>query len=229
VHRGLWFFIDYNGNGRWDKNAGGDRAFRFSQRGAAVVGNWSLGSPLLAADGPAASGAEAGVLTTDLASPLVQQAIDTYSSLPLTASQQRTLERIDVHIADLPGATLGRALGTTITLDSTAASHGWFVDSTPRDNVEFVNRSDASSLAASAGSQAYERVDLLSVIMHELGHVLGRHHEPNGIMEEVLPLSTRRLWDQGYYPVDDGWAVDSPKKGLDGELVDAAFARDTDI
>ena len=66
--------------------------------------------------------------------PLAQQLL---RGLQLTATQQQTLQQIDVRIADLPGAMLGRALGTTITLDHNAAGYGWFVDPTPWDNAEF--------------------------------------------------------------------------------------------
>jgi hypothetical protein len=30
--------------------------------------------------------------------------------------------------------------------------------------------------------------------MHEIGHVLGYKHGDGGIMQEMLPLGTRRLW-----------------------------------
>jgi hypothetical protein len=194
VHRGRWFFLDLNGNGTWDKIAGGDGAFRFARRGLPVAGNWDAGSPLTAAAGPAAAGAGADAITIDLASPLLQQAIDTYSSLPLTAAQQRALEQVDVRLADLPGAMLGRALGTTITLDVDAAGYGWFVDDTPWNSSEFAATEGRSSLLAEAGSLAEDRYDLFTVLAHELGHVLGREHtDGDHLMAAELATGVRHL------------------------------------
>jgi hypothetical protein len=51
----------------------------------------------------------------------------------------------------------------TIFIDADAAGYGWFVDETPEDDVEF----------ATADSEADGKMDLLTAVMHELGHVLG--------------------------------------------------------
>ena len=90
---------------------------------------------------------------------------------------------INVHVADLGGTTLGLASGNTIWLDDNAAGWGWFVDTTAGDDSEFV-------LSGSQGEQ--DRIDLLTVVMHELGHLLGHEHEADGVMEETLAASVRR-------------------------------------
>jgi hypothetical protein len=69
------------------------------------------------------------------------------------------------------------------------------------------------------------RVDLLSVIMHELGHVLGLDHEPHGPMEELLPPGTRRRWDHADGARDDDSAFHFVKTEFSSEVVDAAHAR----
>ena len=63
--------------------------------------------------------------------------------------------------------------GTSITLDDNAAGHGWFIDATPGANEEFLATSDANVWVAKEGSAADGKMDMLSVLLHEYGHVLG--------------------------------------------------------
>ena len=109
----------------------------------------------------------------------------------LAAEQEETLRNVDVRIADLPGARLGEASGTTITLDINAAGYGWFVDATPWDDAEFQSIDGTRELTARTDSPAANRFDLLTAVMHELGHVLGYDHQDEGILQNELPLGTR--------------------------------------
>jgi Ca2+-binding RTX toxin-like protein len=79
-------------------------------------------------------------------------------------------------IEDLGGLVLARIEGSTITVDADAAGHGWFVDPTPYDDGEFRVRS-ADGMRANASSEAYGKIDLLTVLMHELGHAIGYQHD----------------------------------------------------
>ena len=40
-------------------------------------------------------------------------------------------------------------------------------------------------------------MDLLTVLMHEVGHLLGRGHETDGLMAETLAAGTRRTPESG--------------------------------
>jgi hypothetical protein len=93
------------------------------------------------------------------------------------------LTGIDIHIADLGGASLGLAAGHTIWLDADAAGWGWFVDPTPSDDFEF-------TMPGNQGEQ--HRMDLLTVLEHEVGHLLGKQHEAGGVMTETLSPGARR-------------------------------------
>jgi Ca2+-binding RTX toxin-like protein len=79
-------------------------------------------------------------------------------------------------IADLGGLALARIEGKTITVDGDAAGHGWFVDPTPYDDGEFRVRT-ADGLRANPSSEAFGKMDLLTVLMHELGHAIGYQHD----------------------------------------------------
>jgi hypothetical protein len=41
---------------------------------------------------------------------------------------------VNISFSALPGSALGQTFGSRITLDPTAAGHGWTIDSTPLDN-----------------------------------------------------------------------------------------------
>jgi DNA-binding beta-propeller fold protein YncE len=89
---------------------------------------------------------------------------------------------IRIQIANFGGNTLGLASGHTIWLDDNAAGWGWFVDPTPLDDSEFTT----------PGNQGEQhRMDLLSALMHEVGHLLGHEHEGRGVMKETLSAGER--------------------------------------
>jgi hypothetical protein len=65
---------------------------------------------------------------------------------------------VTFEIGDLDGLMLGFTSGRTVTIDATAAGWGW-----------------------GAGG-----IDLLTVVSHELGHILGLDHEEDGLMADTL-------------------------------------------
>jgi|GEM_PF-3578811 len=108
------------------------------------------------------------------------------------------LGNVQVQIVNLGGATLGMASGNTITLDDNAAGWGWFVDPTPHDDSEFIT----------PGNQGEQhRMDLLTVLEHELGHLLGFDHQATGVMEDTLATGTRET-PTGQWTVQDLALVD---------------------
>ena len=62
-----------------------------------------------------------------------------------------------------------------ITIDTNAAGHGWFVDPTPSSNSEFTHAVNAAGtdLFTDPTNAAAGHLDLLTTVIHELGHVLG--------------------------------------------------------
>jgi hypothetical protein len=102
---------------------------------------------------------------------------------------------ITLNIADLPGGAVGQTTGSIITLDDNAAGNGWFIDTTPADNSEFLPTSNPDEWVAKEGSAAYGKMDMLSVLLHEYGHALGIEHSAEGhdYMSTTLTPGVRRL------------------------------------
>ena len=75
-------------------------------------------------------------------------------------------------IADLAADQLAEAIGLTITIDPTGADHGWFVDSSAGADEEFTDA--GGYLTATVAGPAEGKMDLLTVLAHELGHVAGQ-------------------------------------------------------
>ena len=78
---------------------------------------------------------------------------------------------ITFHLEDLPGTIVGQAQGNRIAIDPIAGGYGWFVDPTPFEDEEFT--AVGERLLGDRTSPAFDRLDLLTVVSHEIGHVLG--------------------------------------------------------
>ncbi len=120
----------------------------------------------------------------------------------LDQGQLDQLHQARFHVADLDGAILGLATGSDIAIDRDAAGYGWFVDKTPTRSEEF----------GKAGA-AMNKMDLLSVVNHEIGHALGLEDAQRGstpeFMDETLAAGER------ISPFDDSAVrVFDPDSGL---------------
>ena len=64
--------------------------------------------------------------------------------------------------------------GAVITLDNNAARYGWFADWNFADTSDyFLPTSNLDVWMAKPDSAAADKMDLLSVLLHEYGHALG--------------------------------------------------------
>ncbi|MDF1754451.1 MAG: tandem-95 repeat protein [Verrucomicrobiales bacterium] len=96
-------------------------------------------------------------ITTDILSVIADAAGQHWINSGLTAEQIDALNEIEYHIVELEGAALGYAEGSNVYIDDDAAGMEWFIDETPQE----------------LGESGFTGIDLLSVLAHEQGHVLG--------------------------------------------------------
>jgi hypothetical protein len=215
-----------NGTGSIHANGGSNSAGGAGGGGGrvAVVGATSFFPTIVASGGLAPSGFP-GTAGTVFVSPMLSGAgervgADTGGSAPtITQSQLDRIARsalaewgeilgrddprltdldgLSFLVTDLAGAVLGFADGNTIKIDWNAAGYGWFVDDSPEDDSEFTIRLDRNVLGAQPSSEAFGRLDLRTVVAHELGHVLGFNHYDAAlyaVMREELDPGVRYVF-----------------------------------
>jgi hypothetical protein len=156
------------------------------------------GQPQLAAGGPATAGG-APALTAAALAPVAQEAVAFWAASGLSTAQVAELNAVRYQIETLGDGVLGlTVLGSSlVSLDATAAGYGWFVDPAAGDAV-FNSAASGQELQAAPGSVAYGRMDLLTVVEHELGHVLGLgdldpQATPHDLLTQTLAPGIRRL------------------------------------
>lgn len=115
--------------------------------------------------------------------PLLVEALRRWHAAGLDTSGLGT---VATRIEDLPDTFLGQTGAGVLWLDNNAAGWEWFIDPTPWQDAEFMT----------PGNQGEEgRMDLLSVLSHEVGHMLGFAHADDAdvFMAETLAPGVRRL------------------------------------
>jgi hypothetical protein len=114
------------------------------------------------AAGIAPPGSSATVLTASRLQAVVAEAERQWEALGVAKSR---LAAVKFVITRLPVGQLGYTVGDTVYIDATAAGFGWF---TGLGSAAFDARGQAIAGGAAAG-----HMDLLTVVVHELGHTLG--------------------------------------------------------
>jgi hypothetical protein len=165
-----------------------------------VVGTWQgAGLPQLAATGkptaaatPLLTNAE---LHTEFAGALARLRADGIAPNVLAA-----LSSIQLSVGTLTNHELAMSYvsANQVVIDASAAGYGWFVDQTPLQDQEF--RSIDGESVAPKGSAAAGHMDLLTVLLHELGHFAGWTEvnpalHPDALMALTLGTGTRRTAD----------------------------------
>ena len=121
-------------------------------------------------------------LTQDDLEPIIETAIALWGDTGISVSELLRLNEVTVSVADLSGSYLAVTSSNTIVIDINAAGYGWYVEG------------QNSESGIQNPEVAESCVDLLTVVAHEFGHVLGLGHDfDDDVMEALLPVGVRRL------------------------------------
>jgi hypothetical protein len=145
------------------------------------------------------SGGQGAAVTSEALAPIVAEAIARWVDAGISDQQLAVLQSTQFQIVDLGinSRELGNARPGLVQIDDDAAGHGWFIDATPEDDAEFATAVAATEKVASTNSAAAGRMDLLTLVMHELGHELGLEDlsaasDPHSLMAENIAAGVRR-------------------------------------
>ena len=141
---------------------------------------------------------------------LAELAVNQWLTQPLTAAQRASLNAVRFDIADLPGELLGVATPELVTLDRDAAGRYWQWDEASSSSATWISdlawqpvhlqsgiSSVVSHAADHAGHAGHAGYDLLTVLRHELGHVIGLpdldpQQFPDSLMSGTLTAGIRK-------------------------------------
>jgi hypothetical protein len=168
----------------------GNDTFQYfiSDRLGGTSSNWEyiwVGQPQLLSGEARPPEPGASILTVGRLRPVVDEAI---AQLRLAGFDVSNLREATFQITQLHSQLLGVTYQKTIWIDQDAAGHGWYIGEV------------TSTTPRSAASTAGSLVDLLTVVTHELGHILGFDSISPSMLDHnwmtaTLPAGTRRLPD----------------------------------
>ena len=146
---------------------------------------------------PATQVPDAGLLKQGELDSVVATAVTHWDKTGLSKDQIATLRKLQFEVADLPDLRLGEADGNRIRVDNNAGGSGWFIDVKGDSDALFAKASGTRSYTNSSSTPA-GRIDLLTAIMHEMGHALGLddsylEKDRDSLMYGYLTKGERRL------------------------------------
>jgi RHS repeat-associated protein len=153
----------------------------------------TAGEPLQIASGTPVSGTAEAISATQLDT-ITSAAIARWAGIGLSEAAIERLQTVEFAVADLHEGLLGFAANNVVWIDRDAAGHGWFVDPTPAEQSEFSATAALTEFTATSGPAAGQ-IDLLTVVLHELGHVLSQadNDAPHDLMNRSLGAGIRRV------------------------------------
>jgi len=145
--------------------------------------------------GPAGrAGTGAVAVTQTQVQALLPEAIAAWQAAGLDPADLRRLESVQVQVGNLGTSILGLKAANVITINQTAAGNKWYVNASASSSQAFSLAGPGGEKLAGPGSPAVGEVDLLTVLEHEMGHVIGLsdNAQAGDLMDTTLGLGARR-------------------------------------
>jgi hypothetical protein len=129
---------------------------------------------------------------------MVQAALQRWQQTSISAEDMAKLSAVTFEVADLGDDRLSSASSNRVRIDQTAAGYGWFYDQSPLEDSEFDVPVPDRELQTTELSPAHGKIDLLTVLMRELGAVYlsGKNRVPRNLrplMNSTLSPAVRRM------------------------------------
>jgi hypothetical protein len=156
----------------------------------------------------------AAAITQSQLQGIVAEAISHWETVVGDVPGITAMEHESAQVTNLSSGYLGLTTPESILIDADAAGYGWYVQPTGAAS-DFRSLGDFGSLLETAipGSPAAGKMDLLTVVTHELGHLLGYQDDHMaGIMQQTLTAGTRILPSDPSAAVTEGPTTIAPNQ-----------------
>lgn len=132
----------------------------------------------------------------------VAAALARWEASGLTAGQVAALRQLRFETAELSHFRLGEAAGNRIRLSRNAGGNGWYVDASAASDNQFGQVESPTLRYTEPAGRPAGRMDLLTAVLHEMGHALGLDDsyamgDRASLMYGQLTMGERRLPTSG--------------------------------
>jgi hypothetical protein len=165
--------------------------------------------PLLSAKGGVKANAKARIikgitatvtnsLSDDQLKSVMNEAIQIWEEAGLSKEKVEWLRNSHFYIDGLAKGNLGNSVIGAFAISPNADGNGWYIGTDKDSYAQFNHILSSGRMLTSPSKIAAGRMDLLTCILHEMGHILGlkdlnKKSDRNNIMYGKLPVGERRL------------------------------------